>query len=63
MGCPDNLARVTALQRKQPKLPSLDLRKREGGFDPWFRVAYSYRLCPRKEDRNCAFSPSLLSSV
>ena len=56
-GYPDNLARVTALQRKQPKLPSLDfrLRKREGGFKPWFRVGAINRLCPGKRTATVLF--------
>ena len=45
-------------------LLSLDWRslhpvEREAGSITWFRIAYSYLLCPLKEDHNCAFSPSL----
>ena len=34
-------------------------RREKAGSITWFQVAYSYRLCPGKEDRNSAFSPSL----
>jgi len=33
--------------------------EREAGSITWFRMAYSHLLSALKEDRNCAFSPSL----